>query len=190
MLVSSMTLPDAGPPPPPGQPAQRAQPWREHVYDELHDIAAALMQGERPSHTLDPTELVHETWLRLCKSRNAASLERGEFLGLAAQAMRRILTDHARGRSRLRRGGGWQRAPLTGLAFEPETGNRLMDLEALLGELAEEDEQLVRIVELRFFAGASVEETAQALGLSPRTVKRRWRFGRAWLHRRLEEPGT
>jgi len=164
--------------------------WTPSLYRELRRMAEALMAGEREAHTLDPTALAHEAWLRLRPSRNAGELDRGALLGLAAQAMRRILTDHARRRAAAKRGGAARRTTLDGQALAPEPQELALDLDAALGALEALDPELVRLVELRFYAGASVEEIAAALGLSPRSVKRRWCFARAWLQQRMLEEAS
>jgi RNA polymerase sigma factor (TIGR02999 family) len=153
-------------------------------------MADALMAGERDGHTLEPTALAHEVWLRLLKSRNADSLDHGAFLGLASQAMRRILTEHARRRGSAKRGGGLRRTTLDGKAQEAEPQDFALDLDAALTELEAVDPELARIVELRFYAGCATEEIAELLDISPRTVKRRWRFARAWLQDHMLEDGS
>jgi RNA polymerase sigma factor (TIGR02999 family) len=161
--------------------------WSPAVYRELRGLAEGLLAGERDGHTLQPTALAHEVWLRLQRSRNAGELDRGAYLGLAAQAMRRILTEHARRRSARKRGGGARRTTLDGKALAVEPADFALDLEQALTSLEGIDPELARIVELRFHAGLSVEEVAAALGTSERTVKRRWRFARAWLRQRMLE---
>ena len=170
--------------------ADRSNGWSPAVYDELRRMADGLMAGERPGHTLEPTALLHELWLRLRKSHNADTLEHGAFLGLASQAMRRILTDHARRRGAGKRGAGARRTTLDGKAIAHEPGAFVADLDLGLRALEEVDPELVRLVELRFYGGHSVEEVAQLLDLSPRTVKRRWRFARAWLQKDMQEELT
>jgi RNA polymerase sigma factor (TIGR02999 family) len=150
-------------------------------------MADGLMAGRRDSQTLEPTALVNEVWLRLRASRNAGELERGAFLGLAAQAMRRILTEHARRRATAKRGGAARRTTLDGRAAAPEPVDFALDLDAALTELERLDPELARVVELRWYGGGSIEEIAATLGLSPRTVKRRWRFSRAWLQQKMQE---
>jgi RNA polymerase sigma factor (TIGR02999 family) len=161
--------------------------WTHDLYLELRRMAEGLMAGERAGHTLEPTALANEVWLRLQASRNAGELERGEFLGLAAQAMRRILTEHARRRATAKRGGAARRTTLEGKEAAPEPVDFAIDLDAALTELERIDPDLARVVELRWYAASSTEEIAVALGLSPRTVKRRWRFARAWLQQRMME---
>ncbi len=169
---------------------QHEASWTPVVYHELRRMADALMAGERDGHTLEPTALAHEVWLRLLKSRNADSLDHGEFLGLAAQAMRRILTEHARRRGAAKRGGGLRRTTLDGKAAECEPQDFALDMDAALTRLESIDPDLVRIVELRFYGGCATEEIAELLGISPRTVKRRWRFARAWLQDHMLEDGS
>ena len=165
----------------------RESSWSPTVYDELRRLAGTVMLGEREGHTLEPTGLAHEAWLRLRHSRNAGELEHGAFLGLAAQAMRRILVEHARRRGAQKRGGALRRTTLAERAA-PEGAHELaLDLDAAVDELAAYDAELARLVELRFYAGASYEEIAAAAGISTRTVKRRWRFARAWLQERLQD---
>lgn len=161
--------------------------WTQDLYLELRRMAEGLMAGERGGHTLEPTALANEVWLRLRASRNAGELERGEFLGLAAQAMRRILTEHARRRATAKRGGAARRTTLDGKAAAPEPVDFALDLDAALTELERLDPVLARVVELRWYAAGSTEEIAATLGLSPRTVKRRWRFARAWLQQKMQE---
>ncbi len=161
--------------------------WSPEVYRELRSHAERLMAGERGGHTLEPTALAHEVWLRLLQSRNASELDRAAFLGLAAQAMRRILTEHARARSSAKRGGGARRTTLGGMAQATQPQDFALDLDAALSELEAIDPDLARVVELRFYAGSSVEEIAEVLQSSPRTVKRRWRFARAWLQQYMRE---
>lgn len=161
--------------------------WTPAVYEELRRIADAVMAGERCGHTLEPTALTNEVWLRIRGSRNADSLNRGAFLGLAAQAMRRILTEHARRRSASKRGGGLRRTTLAGRTIEAAPEDLALDMESALNQLEGTDSELARLVELRFYGGLSTEEIAEALGTSPRTVKRRWRFARAWLMHHMGE---
>jgi len=165
--------------------------WTSAVYAEVRRMAGAMMASERAGHTLEPTALAHEVWLRLTASRNAGELDRGAFLGLAAQAMRRALTEHARRRGAGKRGGGARRTTLAGRAAPTdaafEARELALDLDAALAEMERMDPELVRLVELRFYGGRSTEEIADLLSTSPRTVKRRWRFARAWLQQRVLE---
>ena len=168
-------------------PMKQPTAWTPLVYEELRRMADALMAGERNGHTLEPTALAHEVWLRLRQSRNAESLDHGAFLGLAAQAMRRVLTDHARRRAASKRGGGLRRTTLEGKAAATEPRDFALDLDGALTELERIDPDLARVAELRFYGGRSTEEIARALDTSPRTVKRRWRFARAWLQHHMQE---
>jgi RNA polymerase sigma factor (TIGR02999 family) len=156
------------------------------VYDELHDLAARYMRRERPDHTLQPTALVGEAYLRLVDQRSISWQSRAHFFGIAAQAMRRILVDHARRRRATKREGG-QRVTLDeGLAAVDGRSLDLIALDDALQRLAALDERQSRVVELRFFGGLDIDQTAEALGISPATVKRDWVFAKAWLQRELE----
>jgi RNA polymerase sigma-70 factor, ECF subfamily len=153
------------------------------VYDELRRLAAGYMRRERKDHTLQPTALVHEAYLKLTEQRVVDWQGRAHFFGIAAQVMRRILIDHARGHMRDKRGGGAIPVPLDeALVFSPEQSSELVMLDASLERLAKLDPRQSRIVELRFFGGLTVEQTAELLGISPKTVKRDWSMAKAWLH--------
>ena len=160
------------------------------VYHELHRMATRYMTGERDGHTLQSTALVHEAYVRLVDQRVADWQNRAQFFGLAAQAMRRILVDHARGRGRAKRGSA---APCVEVgvidpAAPPDAIDReeAIALDVALTRLEAIDPGQARIVELRFFGGLGVEETAEILSISPSTVKREWTLARAWLRRELE----
>ena len=156
------------------------------VYDELRRQAARYLRRERAGHTLQTTALIHEAYLRLVDQKNVHWQNRAHFFGLAAQLMRRILVDHARTKKRDKRGGSDIRVSLTGvqvLAKSQEVD--VVALDEALDRLEQLDEQQSRIVELRFFSGLTVEETAEALSISPATVKRDWSMAKAWLHREL-----
>jgi RNA polymerase sigma factor (TIGR02999 family) len=157
------------------------------VYDELRALAAARMAAEAPGHTLNPTALVHEAYLRLVGPADDVRWEnRGHFFAAAAEAMRRILVEAARRKGRGKHGGGRTRVGLDeAQPAAPDDGDDLVALDAALSRLAAEDPQAARLVELRYFAGLSVPEAAEALGVSPRTADRLWAFARAWLHRDL-----
>jgi RNA polymerase sigma factor (TIGR02999 family) len=157
------------------------------VYDELRKLAAARMAAESPGHTLQPTALVHEAYLRLIGPAADHRWEgRGHFFAAAAEAMRRILVDAARRKNREKHGGDRDRIDLdAALPIAPYPRHDLVALDAALTRLAVEDPQAARLVELRHFAGLSVAEAAQVLGVSPRTADRVWSFARAWLHREL-----
>jgi RNA polymerase sigma factor (TIGR02999 family) len=152
------------------------------VYAELRRLAASYLRRERPGHTLQPTALVHEAYVRLMDQRQVDWSNRAQFMGLAAVMMRRILVNHARDRVAEKRGGGAEHVPLT-LAGEgigaPEVD--LLDLHEALDELTETDPRKGRIVELKFFGGLTTEEIAEALEISSATVERDWKFARAWL---------
>lgn len=157
------------------------------VYEELRRVAASALRRERADHTLQPTALVHEAFLRLADVPAAQWRDRGHFVAIAARVMRQVLVDHARGRNALKRGSAEVRVPLEGIDV-PATGAADIDLVALddaLERLARLDERQARIVELRFFGGLTVEETAAVIGASERTVKRDWQMSRAWLKREL-----
>ena len=161
------------------------------LHGELSALAAELLGRERSGHTLEPTALVHEAWMRLSAQDGSLWNDRGHFLALSAQAMRRILIDHARRRRADKRGGGLRRITLSP-DVAPAPDAREVDLLALddaLDRLAELDERQARIVELRFFSGLTVDEVADAIGVSARTVASDWRLARAWLSRELEAVG-
>jgi RNA polymerase sigma-70 factor (ECF subfamily) len=156
------------------------------VYDELRQLAGGMMRRERPDHTLQGTALVHEAYLKLIDQTRAQWQNRAHFFAVAAQAIRRVLVDHARGHRRHKRGG--ERAKLVldeGLAASCQREIDLIALDEGLLKLAERNRQQARIVEMRFFAGLTIEETASVVGVSPSTVEREWRYARAWLHRVL-----
>lgn len=155
------------------------------LYDELRRIAAALMARERNAATLQPTALVHEAYIRLL-SGTGEWQSRAHFLGAAAQAMRRILVEHARRKARLKRGGPNEHVTLNDGDVTYETNpEELLALEQALTELQARDSGMARVVELRYFGGLTVEETAEVTGSSVRTVHRQWQGARAWLHRAL-----
>ncbi|MEW5916871.1 MAG: sigma-70 family RNA polymerase sigma factor [Gemmatimonadota bacterium] len=160
------------------------------VYAELHDLAVSYLRRERSDHTLQPTALVHEAYLRLVDQRNTTWQNRAHFFGIAAQAMRRILLDHARRKRAGKREGAAQRVTLDeGIAETPQRSIDLIALDVALERLKALDERQYKVVELRFFGGLDVEQTAEVLGISPATVKRDWVFAKAWLHRELSETG-
>ena len=157
------------------------------VYDELRRIAARKLREERSSHTLSATALVHEAWLELRKLNRIKWQNRSHYLAIAAQAMRRILIDYAVGRNRQKRGGGQAPLHLDGdvWAVAESRGEDLLALDDALVRLGRLSERQARIVEYRFFGGMTVEETAEALNVSPATIKREWATARAWLNREL-----
>lgn len=158
------------------------------VYEELRRLAASFLASERPGHTLQPTALVHEAYVRLVGPGETTWQSRAHFFGAAARAIRRILTDYARARARGKRGGDPQRVPLSeSLAeVEPADSLDLLALDEALTRLAGLDPQAARLVELRFYGGLSVEETAAALEISPRTAARLWEFARLWLFNEID----
>ena len=153
------------------------------VYSELRMLAAAHLRRERSGHSLQPTALVNEAYLRLVGPNNQPWEDRGHFFRAAAEAMRRILIDHARKRSSYKRGGERVRVSLSAVGprswDEPE---QVLALHDALLRLEEQDPRSAEVVQLRYFGGLSVQETAEALGLSERTVNREWTFARVWLH--------
>jgi RNA polymerase sigma-70 factor, ECF subfamily len=160
------------------------------VYAELHAQAARAMGREIPEHTLQATALVNEAYLRLIDQRRVEWRNRAHFFGVAAQLMRRILVDHARGRDAAKRGGGVRpvtlgHADAAGDATPDEGGVDVLVLHDVLERLAAIDPRQARVVELRYFGGMNIEDTAEALDLSPATVKREWAVARAWLRREL-----
>lgn len=159
------------------------------VYDELRRLARGYLHRERPGHTLQSTALVHEAYLRMVDQRSVSWQGRAHFFGIAAQMMRRILVDHARGRDAAKRGAGVCKLTLDEdlLALQERDVN-LVALDEALESLSRLDSQQGRIVELRFFAGLSIEETAEVLKISPATVKRDWAMAKAYLHRAMSAP--
>lgn len=156
------------------------------VYDELSKVAAGLMLRERVGHTLEPGALVHEVYLKLVDRAEIDWKDRAHFYGVATRAMRQILVDHARRRDAEKRGGGWARITLTGLAASrPDPIVEIIDLEELLDRLAQLSERTARVVELRVFGGMTHEEIAASLGVSVRTIADDWSIARRWLAREL-----
>jgi RNA polymerase sigma factor (TIGR02999 family) len=155
------------------------------VYDELRKLAAAKMQNERPGHTLDSTALVHEAYLRLVGNGQDWN-GRGHFFAAAAEAMRRILIENARRKKRDKRGGDRQRVDLDAVApAADDPTHDVLALDEALGQLAAEDARKANLVRLRYFAGLSLEEAAECLGVSRATASREWAYTRAWLYDRL-----
>ena len=153
------------------------------VYGELRKLASSYLRRERVGHTLQPTALVHEAYMRLVDQTQVQWQNRAHFFGVAAQMMRRILVDHARAHEAEKRGGEFQKLSLDeNIDVSGERDVNLVALDDALNLLAEIDPQKMKIVELRFFGGLSVEETAEVLGVSAPTVKRQWRMAKAWLY--------
>jgi RNA polymerase sigma-70 factor (ECF subfamily) len=158
------------------------------VYDEVRRLAGRYMRHERADHTLQATALVHGTYLKLVQHESVDWQNRAYFFGIAARVMRHILVDHARGHGREKRGAGQQFVLLgEALVFSPERSGELLKLDESLQRLTKIDPRQGRIVELRFFGGLTVEETAHVLGISPKTVKREWSVAKAWLHADLRQ---
>lgn len=158
------------------------------VYNELRRLAAARMAQEGPGHTLQPTALVHDAWLRLAGENKEHWQGRAQFFSAAAEAMRRILIERARGRARLKRGGEWQRVDLETLDLAVTTDDDLLlEVHEALNKLAELDASGAELIKLRFFAGLTNVEAAKILGLPERTAKRSWAYARAWLHQELSK---
>jgi RNA polymerase sigma factor (TIGR02999 family) len=158
------------------------------VYDQLRAMAAERMRLERPDHTLQPTALVHEAFLKLVGDRNKPWAGQAHFYAAAAEAMRQILSDHARGKGRQKRGGDRRQEPLNLLEVASfEDSEEILALDEAICRLEQQEPDAGQIVRLRFYAGLSVDQTAEALNLAPRTVDRRWQFARAWLYRELHD---
>ncbi len=158
------------------------------LYDELRALAERYMRRERSNHTLQPTALVHEAYLRLIGT-GIAFQNRAHFLALAARTMRRVLLDHARRRAATKRGGGVERVTLADVAAADSRTLDLIAVDAALERLAQIEPRQAQVVELRFFGGLEIEEAAEVLGVSKATVKRDWRFARAWLAGELHGGG-
>lgn len=156
------------------------------VYDELHGLAQRRMAGERKGHTLQPSALVNEAWLRLVGAERFDWSCRARFYAAAAEAMRRILIDHARARGSAKRGGGRVRVPIDAVDLAArEDPAEILSVDEALSRLSEQDGRMAEVVKLRFYAGLTEAESAEALGVSERTVRRAWILARAWLHREL-----
>lgn len=165
--------------------SQDAEALAPLVYNELRRLAAAYMRRERPGQTLQPTALVHEAYMRLANAGTPWTDKR-HFVGIAARSMRQILVERARARGAQKRWAGLNRVSLSdSLAVAADPESMLPALDEALSRLETIDSEQARIVELRYFAGLSIEETAEALGMSPATLKRRWSLARAWLFREL-----
>ena len=159
------------------------------VYQELRRMADRYLRSEDSGHSLQPTALVHEAYLRLIDQRKVNWQNRAHFFGVAAQMMRRILIDHAKTKHRMKRGGDAVRVSLDdNMNFTQERAGELLALDDALHALAVMDQRKSRVVELRYFGGLSVEETAQVLGISGKTVMRDWNLAKAWLYRELTQP--
>ena len=156
------------------------------LYGELHGLARRHMRGQSSAHTLQPTALLHEAWVRLVGDAVGPFENRQHFLAFASRAMRNVLVDHARARKAQKRGGDRERVPLDDAVASYEAqGFDVLELEAALTRLAEQEPELVRLVELRFFGGLEMREAAEVLGVSLSTAERRWRMARMWLRSAL-----
>ena len=156
------------------------------VYEELRGLAARALRRERPDHTLSATGLTHEAWLRLVEVERVTWRDRAHFLGACAQTMRRVLIDHARMKRAGKRGSGARPVTIENVVLAADQRpDELLALDEALDRLAALSARQARVIECRFYAGMSVEETAEALGISPATVKREWTAARAWLNREL-----
>ncbi len=167
--------------------AQALSDWMVFLYSELRRLACYYLEQERPGHTLQATALVHEAYLRLVEQREVRWQSRTQVMGIAAQMMRRILLDYSRGHESAKRGGNVQRVFLEETSLvSKERATDVIALDDALNQLAQVDAQHARVVELRFFGGLSIEETAEVLAVSPATVKRNWNVAKAWLARELQ----
>jgi RNA polymerase sigma factor (TIGR02999 family) len=156
------------------------------VYEELRKVAAAKLAGEKPGQTLEATALVHEAYLRLVDGDACTWNSRGHFFSAAAEAMRRILVENARRKSRVKHGGGLERQDLASSEIvAPQTSGDLLELDAALDRLAQNDPQSAELVKLRYFAGLTNPQAAQVVGVSPRKADFMWSFARAWLRREI-----
>ena len=169
-------------------PAGRTELLWARGYDRLRGMARRYLRGELPDHTLAPTALVHEAFLKIANQGVSNFRDPRRFFAYAARAMRNILVDHARRRSAAKRGGDRQRMPLDNASdFSLEFDGHLLALNDALGELESLDPQLARIVDLRFFGGLTIDETAEVLNVAPVTIDRAWKTARSWLHMALKE---
>ena len=157
------------------------------VYDELRRRASIYLSRERANHTLQPTALVHEVFFRLVNQKNLEWQNRAHFLGVAARVMRLILIDHARAHRAQKRGGDHKVTLDDAAGWTEPTDVDVLALDEALTKLAELDERQARVVELRFFGGLNIDETAEVMSVSPATVKREWRMAKAWLHNELAD---
>jgi RNA polymerase sigma factor (TIGR02999 family) len=176
------------------EPPATAEKLFSVVYDELRRLARGYMSREPAGHTLQPTALVHEAYLKLVDQTRADWKGKTHFFAVGARVMRRLLVDHARERGAAKRGAGWKRVTLSGaIGSDPGRGvapERLLDLNAALERLAELDEREARVVTLRYFGGLTVEQVAEVLGVSRRTVDNDWRHAQAWLRHELSGGGS
>jgi RNA polymerase sigma-70 factor (ECF subfamily) len=173
-----------------GGKAESADVLLSLVYDELRRIARQYLRKERSDHTLQPTALVHEAYLKLIDISDVSWQDRAHFFAVASNVMRHILVDHARARATDKRGGEAQRIALEdAVKLSDERDIDLLALDEAMKQLAGFDEQQSKIVELRFFGGLTIEETAHVLAISPATIKREWTMAKAWLFKRMKDEG-
>ncbi len=162
--------------------------WFPSIYDCLRDIAHRRMQNESPGHTLQPTALVHDAYIRLTQYQPDQWNDRVHFLAVAARVLRELLVDHGRRKASIKRGGGWCRITLDEMYdVDEEYSVDILSLDDAMHRLSTHSPRASSVVELRFFGGLTIEETAQAMDVSVGTVKQDWRFARAWLLQKLEE---
>jgi RNA polymerase sigma-70 factor, ECF subfamily len=158
------------------------------VYSELHRLAKSYMSRERRDHTLQPTALINQAYLRIAQQEHMEWQNHAHFIGFAANVMRRVLVDHARERNAAMRGGGRMRVELDdGIAASPETSAEILQLEEALTRLEQLNPRQAQVVEMRYFGGLSVEEVASILGIAPRSVKRDWALARMWLYQEIQK---
>jgi len=170
-----------------GAAGHRAANLLPTLYTELRAIAVRHLSGERKDHTLQPTALIHEAYLRLSGGKQSGFNGRTHFLAVASIAMRRVLVDHARARNAAKRGGGWQRVTVDeSIAIRDDRIEDVLAVDAALDRFARIDPKAARIIEMRFFAGMTEREVAEALGTSERWVRKQWAYARAWLRRDLD----
>jgi RNA polymerase sigma factor (TIGR02999 family) len=156
------------------------------IYDELRHLAASHMAQERPGQTLQATAVVHEAWLRLVSDGDRTWQNRAHFFGAAAEAMRRILIENARRKSAVKRGGGWARIDIQGLDLaDVSPDDKILLLDEALEKFQAEDPEKARIVVMKFFGGMTNREVAEHLGVTERTIERRWAFARAWIFQKI-----
>ena len=180
-----MTIEPDEPSPPAKEPKGASSPFLQSAYDALRGLAAAYLRRERSDHTLQPTALVHEAYLKLASGGGFKS--ETHFQAVAATAMRQILVDHARARGAQKRGGDWLRVTLSEGQADSGPDVDMLALDDALNELASLDKRKARVVELRFFGGMTTAEAAEEVGVSPKTAEADWYFARAWLRDRLSE---
>ncbi len=157
------------------------------VYDELRRLAASYLARERPGHTLQPTALVHEAYLKLVEQKGGSWQDRAHFFAVAAQTMRHLLVDHARAKNTGKRGGGLQRVEVENVTLPVAEAEEVVALDEALTRLKDLDACQANVVELRYFGGLSVQEVAEVLGISERTVRREWTMAKAWLYEELRQ---